>query len=266
MTTTATRPTTTRETDRRERRAALVRGLHLEFARHRCYLLMSVALCLLLVAGSLVWTFQLGFLVILWTLHLPAKLASPVKDVAWRGDRDQLWRATQGVSRADTVRARTLLIGIAQTFAVLVVTALVLINNVGVTSLVLVPGSERLVEISAAWLLAVGPLTFTAAIVWSHAVVGGQALRSGRAYVLASSLCTYVAVYLALGLGSLFAAIGVSFLAGDGVDSFMPEPELFLESDAGQWSLLTAILVPLLALLAGIYALVRRSRRWARGA
>lgn len=255
--TAASHPSTTREDDRPERRAALRRGLRLEFALHRGYLLTAAALSLLLLGGALFWHVELGFLVLIWALQLPAKLASPVKNFAWRGDRDQLWRATQRVSRADTARARTLLIAIGQVFALLAVTAIVIINQTDAS----LPFSNGVFDAvpSKNWLwgAVLDPLSFSAAMVWSHAMVGGQALRYGRDYVVASAICTFVAVQIVVGI----AAIGV--LAA--TDAALSAPGSFATALLPTGPSLIAAVIPLLTLLIGVLFLVRRSRRWARG-
>lgn len=236
-----------------DRSIALRRAIRLDLALHRDFLLGAAAISVLLVLAAVFANIELGFVVLLLGLYLPAEFASKDQDVAWRGDRDQLLRSTLRVSRADTARSRTVLIAAGQVIAILLVTVIVIVNRTTAaadlgTGLVHDPGT-------GAWGTVIDPLTFAAAMIWSHAMVGGQALRFGRRFVFASALGTFIAVHIVVTVASLLAAAG-TLLATRGS----------LYADTTSLSMTVAGAVPLLALLVAVLLLLRRSRRWARGA
>lgn len=243
---------TSTDPHRADRSTALRRGIRLDLALHRDFLLGATAISGLLVLAAVFANVELGFVVLLLGLYLPAEFASKDQDVAWRGDRDQMLRSTLRVSRADTALSRTVLIAAGQVIAIALVTVIVIVNRTTMaTDLEMSFASD---PGAGTWGTVIDPLTFAAAMIWSHAIVGGQALRFGRRFVFASALGTFIAVHVVVTVASLLAAAG-TLLVTQGS----------MYADSSPLSMTVAGVVPLLALLAAVIVLVRRSRRWARG-
>lgn len=237
----------------------LRRALGLEWRRRRDLLALYGAFVLVALLLAVLFDVRLGVVLILLAVRLPADLADPVLE-----DGLQL-RSALGISRADAVRARTLLVSTVQLLLVLGAAGVILLsdwapetqhwNDLGIVS-AHDDGSappttwEHLVDIGL----------FSGAIAWSHALAGGDAFRLGVRLTGRHAIARYLGVclltYLVL-IGSMLLTSGLLLSAG--VDDDLGTRFVIAERAAQ-----VATLV--LALGGGIAALLLRTRRWVRSA
>lgn len=197
---------------------------------------------------------RLGFVLILLAVRLPADLADRAPE-----DGRQL-RAALGISRADAVRARTVLTCAGQLLLVLGTAGGILLSDwapgeahwssidSGGTSLVTL--RDHLVDIGL----------FSGAIAWTHALSGGAAFRLGARPSGRRAAALYLGVCLPIGFVLWGSALLTStLLLSAGVDDGQGTRFVIAEGVAQATALL-------LSLGGGVTALVLRSRRWVRRA
>ncbi|MGO1503418.1 MAG: hypothetical protein ACTHWV_00470 [Brachybacterium sp.] len=203
--------------------------------------------------------FRLGVVLILLAVRLPADLADPVLE-----DGMQL-RSSLGISRADAVRARTLLVSAGQLLLALGAAGVILLSDWAPgaqhwSSLGIVTANDDGSSPPALWDHLVDIGLFSGAIAWTHALIGGDAFRLGarmtgrRAVVWFLGVC--LLIYLAL-VGSMLLTSGLLLSAG--ADDDLGTRFVIAERVAQGTALL-------LTLGGGITALVLRYRRWVRRA
>lgn len=243
---------------------SLSRALALGWRTHRALLLFHAALSVGILLGAILFDIRLGVVAILLAARLPADLADRVPE-----DGRQL-RGAARISRADAVRARTLLACGGQLVLGLGAAGAILLTDWAPAerhwlSIDLRPAArppspmtelDHLVDIGM----------WTGAILWTHALVGGRAVRLGARPSGIGAIGTFLVVCL-ISLCVFVGAVQLSALALATVDSgalaaldASRESRFLVVARAGQ--LLT--LAP--ALGGGALALLLAHRRWVRRA
>ena len=202
---------------------------------------------------------RLGFVLILLAVRLPADLADPVLE-----DGRQL-RSALGISRADAVRARTLLISSGQFLLVLGTVGVILLSDWQSGSqhwstLQVATGTDPGPAPPGLWDHLVDIGLFSGAIAWTHALIGGDAFRLGARLTGVRAIAQYLGVCL---LSWLVLSGGV-LLAGA-----LPQGAGADEAPGARWAIATTlaqVIALVLSFAGGIAALVLRSRRWVRRA
>lgn len=197
---------------------------------------------------------RLGIVLILLAARLPADLADRVPESG------RQLRAALGISRADAVRARTLLLSAAQLVLVLGTAGVILLSEWG-------PGEAHWSSIDSGGsslatlrdhLVDIG--LFSGAIAWTHALVGGDAFRLGSRPSGSRAVALYLGVSLLIGLVLWGSALLTSaLLLNAGVDDGQGARFVIAEGVAQGIALG-------LALGGGVTALALRCRRWVRRA
>lgn len=242
----------------------LRRALGLEWHRHRSLLALYVSLAAAIVLIAVFLDVRLGAVAILLAAHLPADLADRVPE-----EGRQL-RAALGISRAEAVRARTLVVCLGQLVLALGAAGAILLsdwspgqrhwNSVMVSDTVNGPqpmtGWDHLVDIGM----------WSGALLWTHALTGGAAFQLGARPSKLQAVGAFLGSCLVAGLvmaGTLLLTSwalmtlepgSVEVLRNAGTDRF----ELAVSFGQG--------IGLLLALGGGILALVLARRRWMRRA
>lgn len=237
---------------------ALRRALGLEWHRRRDLLALYGALALGLVLLAVLLDIRLGVVLILLAARLPADLADPVLE-----DGRQL-RSALGISRADAVRARTVLVAAGQLALAVCAACIILVSDVPAGA---VHWSSSEIGTAAGrwappprWAHLVDIGLWSGALAWSHALVGGDAFRLGagltgrRAIGRFLGVCVLSALMLVAGTLLISALLSAAGYEGTDGSRFM------LASMAGQ-----ALTVGL-TLGGGVAALLLRHRVWARRA
>lgn len=227
------------------------RALGLEWAHHRDGFLLYALLAVAIAVIAALTDVRLGWVAILLAARMPAALAEDGTDDG------RLQRSALGISRADAVRARTLMVLAAQLVLALGAAAAILLaqwppeerhwasfdirpfENSGPTPMGPI---DHLVDIGL----------WSGALLWTHALVGGGAFRLGERVRSIGAMATFLAVCLVAAV--LFAAsiTGVSWALGGS--------EFLLEARLGQ------AITLLLTLGGGALALAIAQRRWVRRA
>lgn len=251
---------------RRDPRPAspLRRALGLEWHRHRSLLALYAALSVAIVLIAAVLDARLGVLAILLAVRLPADLADRVPE-----EGRQL-RAALGISRAEAVRARTLMVCLGQLVLALGAVGAILCsdwlpgeqhwNSVVVSDSVHGPrpmtGWDHLVDIGM----------WSGALLWSHALTGGAAFRLGvrpsRLHAFGAYLGSCLVAGLVMGAVLLLTSWGLMTLDPGSVEALRtPSTERFERAtDFGQG------VGVLLILGSGVLGLLLARRRWMRRA
>lgn len=152
-------------------------ALRLEWRLHHELLLIYAALAVGIVLVAVVADLRLGVVAILLAARLPADLADRVPE-----DGRQL-RSSLGISRADAVRARTLVVCGGQLMLALAAAGAILLTDwlpgEGHWSSLRYSRAGEAPTTVASWahLLDIG--LWTGAILWTHALSGGRAFRLG---------------------------------------------------------------------------------------
>ncbi|AXK44385.1 hypothetical protein [Brachybacterium saurashtrense] len=238
------------------------RALGLEWIHHRDRILLYALLAVAIAVIAAVTDIRLGWIAILLAAWMPATLAEDGTDDG------RLQRSALGISRADAVRARTLMVCVSQLVLALGAAAVILLAQW--------PPEER------HWASVDGrPFSFSAptamglmdhlvdiglwsgALLWAHALVGGSAFRVGervgklRAMATFLGVCLVATVLFGVSVAVASAAHGLPVL--DDADA-LSGTGLLLEARLGQ------ILTLLVTLGGGALALVLAHRRWVRRA
>ena len=240
----------------------LRRALGLEWHHHRVRILLYAMLAVVIALVAVFVDLRLGWLAILLAARLPADLADAVPE----DGRQQ--RSALGISRADAVRARTVLICAGQLVLAL--------GAVGAICLTEWPPEQRHWSGFDIRSTGLGPLPMTwwdhlvdiglwsGAILWTHALVGGRAFRPGAKLSGVDALARFLGVSLLAGLvvagSTLLASFVLLNLESEGAASFDTDAitRFVVAARAGQLVTLT------LAFVGGIVALLIAQRRWAR--
>lgn len=230
------------------------RALALERRHHRdlagFYGLLAVAVIQLSVLGGI----HLGFVLILLAARVPADL------VSHRHDDERLLRASYGISRADAARARFWLVLWCQTPLVLGAAWSVLARDYGTggshwSTFSYSPGPstpvlrDHLVDIGL----------WTAAVIWVHALLGGEANRPGRGPAGARAIALFLGVSIIEGI-VLAGAWWVLRAVEEGGPNSVDLSTMIATSATAQW------VTMVLALGTAILVLLWRRRRWTRTA
>lgn len=237
----------------------LRRALGIERRRRRDLLALYGAFIVVAILCAVFLDLRLGVLLILLAVRLPADLADAVLE-----DGRQL-RSSLGVSRADAVRARTVLVSTVQFVLILGAAGVILLSDWAPESqhwndLGIVTAGDDGSSAPTRWEHLVDIGLFSGAIAWSHALTGGDAFRLGARLTGRHTVARYLGVCLLAFLvlaGSMLLASGL--LLSVGVDDDLGTRFVIAERVAQ----VTALL---LTLGGGVTALVLRSRRWARRA
>lgn len=237
----------------------LRRALGHEWRRCRHLLALYGVLITVTLQCAIHLDLRLGFVLILLAVRLPADLADPVLE-----DGRQL-RSALGISRADTVRARTLLVSGGQLLLVLGTAGVILLSDWP-------PGTRHWSTLQVATSLDPGPASptlgdhlvdiglFSGAIAWTHALIGGDAFRLGARLTGRRAVAVYLGTCLLLGVVlSLSGMLTAELLLRVGTDDD-PYAPFALAAKSAQGIAVS------LALGGGIAALVLRARRWVRRA
>ncbi|MDN5822267.1 MAG: hypothetical protein L0H39_12360, partial [Brachybacterium sp.] len=240
----------------------LYRGLVLEWRRNRERLLVYAVLTVTITLIAVIFGVRLGFVAILLAARLPADLADPEPK-----DARQL-RSALGISRADGVRARTLMISAGQLMLALGAAGAILLTDwqPGERHWASFDGSRNGAgALPMTWpdhLVDIG--LWTGAILWTHALSGGRAFRLDERPSGLSTMARFLGLCLlaALMFVGLVQIVNMMLMTMDtgviGVLDAMYDSRFVAAARIGQ--LLT--LIPVLG--GGIIALLLASRRWAR--
>jgi len=240
----------------------LRRALLLEWRSHRELLLIYAALTAGIVLIAVVADLRFGVVGIVLAARLPADLADRVPE-----DGRQL-RSALGISRADAVRARTLVVCGGQLMLALGAVGEILLTD-------WLPSERHMISFDIrrgeegphpmAWpdhLVDIG--AWTGAILWTHALSGGRAFRLGARPSPLGTMAQYVGICLLAGF--LFVStVQLIQMALTGVDTgavaaLESMPQFVIAARSAQ--LLT--LLPVLG--GGLLALLLAHRRWVRRA
>lgn len=232
----------------------LRRAFALEREHHQAlvgfYGLLAVAVIQLSVFGGI----HLGFVLILLAARVPANL------VTHRHDDELLLRASYGISRADAARARFWMVLWCQAPLVLGAAWSILARDYGAdgshwSTFSSSPGPstpvlrDHLVDIGL----------WTAAIIWVHALLGGEANRPGRGPAGARAIALFLGVSIIEGI-VLAGAWWVLRVLEEGDPSAGDPSTMIATSATAQWITMA------LALGSAILVLLWRRRRWIRTA
>lgn len=200
----------------------------------------------------------MGVVLILLAARLPADLADQVRE------EGRMLRSSLGISRADAVRARTLVILAGQLLLAAGTAWIILITDHA-------PGYTHW---SAIDISPVGsgpsPLTlkdhlvdiglWSGAIIWTHALIGGEAFRLGRRPTGRRAIALFLGVCLVTYLALWISALLTNYaLMTAGVDEIGG-------SRSGAAATTAQILALVLTTGGGIAALLMARRRWIRRA
>lgn len=203
--------------------------------------------------------FRLGVVLILLAVRLPADLADPVLE-----DGMQL-RSSLGISRADAVRARTLLVSAGQLLLALGAAGVILLSDWAPgaqhwSSLGIVTANDDGSSPPALWDHLVDIGLFSGAIAWTHALIGGDAFRLGARMSGRRAVARFLGICILLGVVlSVSGMLTNELLLRAGAHDNPSARYAFTERAA-------QVIALNLALGGGITALVLRSRRWVRRA
>ncbi|MGO1408929.1 MAG: hypothetical protein ACTHV2_11130 [Brachybacterium sp.] len=243
----------------------LRRALALEWHRHRDRLLLFAVLSVVIGVIAVVLDVRLGWVALLLAARLPADLADRFPD-----EGRQL-RSALGISRADAVRARTLVVCGGQLLLALGAAAAILLTDwppderhwasfdvrqesgLAPTPMALV---DHLVDIGL----------WSGALLWTHALVGGSAFRLGERLSAIGALASFLGACLLAGL----VVVASSVLVGWALPQPGPEAMEALETLGAPQFVLAArsgqAIALLVALGGGALALTLAHRRWRRRA
>lgn len=241
---------------------SLRRALGHEWHHHRDRFLLYALLAVVIAVVAAVGDVRFGWVAILLAARLPAALAQEVRE-----DGRQL-RSALGISRADAVRARTLMVCGGQLVLALGAAGAILFaqwpaderhwasfdhrpySGVGPTPMGLI---DHLVDIGL----------WTGALLWTHALVGGHAFRLGEHVSKLGALASFLGICVVAGV--LFSASSAAAIWALGLpaleflDAVRPE-RLVLAARSGQ------VVALLLTLSGGAFVLALALRRWVRRA
>lgn len=239
-------------------RGPLRRALGVEWHQHRGLLAFHTVLALVLVLLAVLLEVRLGWVLILLAARLPADLADK------RPQDGRMLRSSLGISRADAVRAR-----------VLVVTGGQLLLAIGAAWIILTidngPGAahwssfdSRSADLGPSpptlWDHLVDIALWSGALLWAHALIGGEAFRLDKrpmgARAIALFLGACLLAYLVLTIAMLLTSYLLMTFGVDGIDGAR-----FVAA-----AMTAQILTVVLTLGGGIAVLWRNRRRWVRRA
>lgn len=237
----------------------LRRALGLEWRRRRDLLALYGAFIVIAILLAVFLDFRLGVVLILLAVRLPADLADPVLE-----DGRQL-RSSLGISRADAVRARTLLVSAVQLLLAFGAACVILLSDWAAgaqhwNSLGVVTAHDDGSSPPTRWEHFVDIGLFSGAIAWTHALTGGYAFRPGARLTGRHAVARFLGVCLlvcAVLVGSMLLTSGLLLSAG--FDDDLGTRFVIAERVAQVATLL-------LTLGGGITALMLSSRRWVRRA
>lgn len=200
----------------------------------------------------------LGVVLILLAARLPADLADQVRE------EGRMLRSSLGISRADAVRARTLVVLAGQLLLAAGAAWIILITDHA-------PGHTHwsTFEISPAG-FGPSPLTlrdhlvdiglWSGAIIWTHALIGGEVFQLGRRATGRRAIALFLGVcllsYLVLVAGALLTNYALMTAGADGSGG----------SRFAAAAMTAQIFALVLTLGGGIVALLMARRRWIRRA
>lgn len=222
---------------------------------HRC-LRMLIAFCgifaVAVLSLSLLADIHVGFLLILMAARLPADIGRH------GGEQERLLRSSLGISRADAVRTHFWMVLLCQLPLVVAAAWSILAREYGAdethwSTFSYSPGpstpvlSDHLVDIGL----------WVAAILWVHALLGGEASRLGRGPSSSRAIALFLGVCILewLILVATWLVIDVAVLR-----SSVDMATMSAVSRTAQW------ITVALSLTSGIVVLWRARRRWIREA
>lgn len=238
------------------------RALGLEWTHHRDRIVLYALLAVVIAVIAAATDVRLGWVALLLAARMPAALAEG-------GTEDgRLQRSALGISRADSVRARTLMVCAAQLVLALGAAAAILLAQW--------PSGERhwaSVDFRPFSYSAPTPMgltdhlvdigLWTGALLWTHALTGGSAFRLGERVGQIGAMATFLGVGLVAGVLFSASTLGMSLVVAlpffDSVEA-LSGSTFTLEARLGQ------VITLLLTLGGGVLALVLAQRRWVRRA
>lgn len=250
-------------TTRQRPSTPLHRALGVEWQHHRGRILLCVILAVVTVLVAVIVDLRLGVVAILLAARLPADLADASEDGRYQ-------RSSLGISRADAVRARTLLICGGQLALGLGAVGAILLTewhpearhwssfDIRSTELGPLPMTrwDHLVDIGL----------WSGAILWTHALVGGRAFQLGERPSGIGALAQFLGISLLAWLlvagSTLLASFLLMNLEAEAASAFdaAGTTRFVVAARVGQSITL------LLTFGGGVLALLLAQRRWARRA
>lgn len=238
---------------------ALRRALDHEWRQHRDVIAFHGVIAVILI--QLAWLLDIPFGVVL--ILLAARLSADFADT--RPEDARLLRSSLGISRADAVRARFLLVIAGQLLLALAASWIILITHhpTGYThwsGFDIASSTGTRPAPPALWDHLVDIGLWSGAIIWTHALIGGEAFQLGTLPTGRRALALYLGVcllaFLVLTLSMVLISSLLMVLGIDGADGH----RFIVASTAAQ-----AITVAL-TLGGGTVALLCNRRRWVRRA
>lgn len=237
----------------------LRRALGLEWRLHRERFLLFAGLSLLTVLLSALIDLRIGVLGLLLAARLPVDLADRVPE------EGQQLRSALGISRAQAVSARTLMVCAGQLVLGLGVAAGILIGDWP-------PEQRHWMSFDIRATSQVGPDQMTlpdhlvdiglwaGALLWTHALTGGRAFSLGARLHGRVALARFFGILLLAGLGFAGAVQLIELILPAGEDSADLVRHGLLQARLAQGLMVTVTLG------GGILALLLAHRRWLRRA
>lgn len=242
---------------------SLGRALGLEWQHHRGRILLYALLAAVIVLVAILAELRLGVVAILLAARLPADLADASEDGRYQ-------RSALGISRADAVRARTLMICGGQ-----LVLALGAVGAICLTQWLPDARHWSSFDIRSTEL---GPLQMTwwdhlvdiglwsGAILWTHALVGGRAIQLGERPSRIGALAQFIGISLLAWLmvagSTLLASVVLMNLESDAAAALGAAGTTRFVVAARVGQSLTLVLT----FGGGVLALLLAQRRWVRRA
>ena len=238
---------------------ALRRALGHEWRQHRDVIAFHGVISMILIQLAWLLDIPLGVVLILLAARLPADFADT------RPGDGRLLRSSLGISRADAVRARFLLVTAGQLLLMIAAAWIILITDhaAGYThwsSFDITSSTGAGPAPPALWEHLVDVGLWSGAIVWTHALIGGEASRLGTQPTGRRALALYLGIcllaYLVLTLSMLLISSLLMVLGIDGA-----EGHRFIAASTAAQAVTVA-----LTLGGGSAALLLSRRRWIRRA